>query len=215
MNRVSPPRRQDHQGPPPALSTQRRGGGDTDILCVARSRPSDGRGPLGRESASKTSFRTGFSTQRLALSERKPRHLSSFFVRWDGDALPLPTNEREKRQNRRAPGTSAGEKPDDNESSLSGAAGFSPATGDSIASRSAGNQRHRISCSAIIPLRLCVFAFLWVGGSGFAAKQLRRDKWICVICGQGWVHGFAPLRFSSYSPLASWCLGGSKTTQPS
>jgi hypothetical protein len=83
---------------------------------VARFRTSDGREPLGLESASKTSFRIGFQAQRLALEERKPRHLSFSFNRWEWEA-PLPRYEKEERQNRCAMGTSAGEKTGDDERS--------------------------------------------------------------------------------------------------
>jgi len=63
-----------------------------------------------------------------ALEERRPRLFSSPFIGWK--ALTLHYNNIEERQNRRAFGTSAGEKTDSDgclhlESSV-----FSPATGD-------------------------------------------------------------------------------------
>jgi hypothetical protein len=51
------------------------------FLCVARFWPSsDGQTMLGRETASKTSFCSGFPAQRPALFERGPRHFSSLFA---------------------------------------------------------------------------------------------------------------------------------------
>jgi hypothetical protein len=63
-------------------------------------------------------------------------------------------------ENRRAPGTAAWENPIDDESSLSVASGFSQATGDSIACRSAFKKRDRSSDSAFTTLRLGAFASL-------------------------------------------------------
>ena len=77
------------------------------------------------------------------------------------ETRPSP-NKKEERQNRRAPGTSAGEKAGCDERLCSEKTDFSPATGDPIACRSAGSECNGFQGSAIAPLRLCVFA--WVGG---------------------------------------------------
>jgi len=130
-----------------------------------------------------------------------------FFIQYMGGHA-LHYNNTEKRQNRRSNGTSAGEKADCDERSRSEQTSFSPATGDQpIACRSAANQRDRISGSASASLRLCVFAG-WA--DGWALRSLRFKN--------GQVRALrlrvsAPLRFSWCSPLVSWCLGGSKTTQ--
>jgi len=158
------------------------------FLCVARSRPSNGRKPLGRATVTKTSSRPGVPAQRLALPERKPRHLSSPFNSWEGHA-PSPKYGREERQNRRAPGTSVGEKTGCDERSGSEQAGFSPATGDLlVVCRSAGKKRKRLSNSVTAPLRLCVFAPLRSFSGGWVALRL---------CGS------APLRFFLCVPLCA------------
>jgi hypothetical protein len=108
---------------------QRRRGNLAGFFALARFRPSDGRKPLGLESAPKTSFRIGFQAQRLALFKRKPRHLSSSFNKWERHA-PSPKHGKEERQNRRATGTSAGEKWGVDGRSRPEASHFSPATGD-------------------------------------------------------------------------------------
>ena len=75
-------RRRDAKPAHPPLNAEARSrrGVYADFLCPARSRPShDGRIPLCLESDMKTRFRFGFQTQRLALWERKPRHLSFSF----------------------------------------------------------------------------------------------------------------------------------------
>jgi len=185
-------------------------------LCVARFRPSDGSthclrssgeapwpsdghgvtGPRNRlESELSCRFR-GPAT--CALEERRSRHFSSSFNNWVGHA-PSPKYGSEERQNRRAPGTSVGEKTGGDECSRSEQAGFSPATGDLlVACRSAGKKRKHPTDSVTAPLRLCVFAPLRSSLGGWAALRL---------CGS------APLRFFCRSPLVSWCLGGSKTTR--
>ena len=140
---------------PPTLQrggaeAQRRREDLTQLFRVARFRPSDGRKPLGRDTAPNTSVHLGVPAQRLALEKRKPRHLSSSFNSWER-FVP--------RQNRRAPGTSAGEKAGCDERSRSEQTGFSPTTGDhQIACRSTVKRRHRVSRSTTAPLRLCVFA---------------------------------------------------------
>jgi len=121
----------------------------TGLLRAARSRPLDGREPQGRKSALKTSFRIGFPTQRLAFLERKPRHPSSSFNRWEGHPS-LPTRE-EVRQNRRANSTSAGEKNGCDERLRSEQTDFSPVTGDPIACRSGESPRSHDANSAITP----------------------------------------------------------------
>jgi hypothetical protein len=109
---------------------------------------------------------------------------------------PSPKYERGERQNRRAFGTAAGENPVNDKCSLLEAAGFSPATGDSIACRSANTERNLVPSSAIAPLRLCVFAG-WAGG--WALRSLRfTNEWL------------GNSAFFWCSPLVSWCLGGSK-----
>jgi hypothetical protein len=121
-----------------------------------------------------------------ALEERRPRHPSSSFKRWEWSA-PFPNNKREERQNRRASGTSAGEELDSDGCLDPEWSRFLPVTGDSIACRSAANKRDHPSPSAFAPLRLCGFGR--VGGICV----------ICVICGQDWVGGWlcvsATLRF--------------------
>ena len=171
MNRISPPRHQGHQAHPTTRfeprrtrraqsrppTLQRRGAEPQSrrvdlvrFLYVAMSRPSDGREPLSRDTAPNTSVRHGVPTQRLAFLERKPRHFSSSFNRWEGHA-PSPTHEREERQNRRATGTSA--------------------TGDFlIACRSAGIPRSQLTSSAMASLHLCVFAGRV---EGWALRSLR------------------------------------------
>jgi hypothetical protein len=216
------------QSHPPTLQrrgaeTQRRRGVLDEVLPVARFRPSEnGREPLGRESGSKARFRSGFPTQRLALGKRKPRHLSSSVNRWEWFA-PSPNNEENKRQNRRASGTAAFEKPGDDGYSYPELPGFSQATGDPIACRSAGIPR---STSLAQQETLCASTPLrgWVDGWALRSLRFKNGRAggicvICVICGQiGWVGGSVPsvpLWFSWCPPLVSWCLGGSKTIQHS
>jgi hypothetical protein len=99
------------------------------FLCVARSRPSnDGRVPLGRDTDSNVNVRHGVPTQRPALSERRPRHLSSSFNEWKAHTPRY--NNTEERQNRRATGASAGEKTGGDGCLHPESSGFSPATGD-------------------------------------------------------------------------------------
>ena len=153
-------------------------------------RPSeDGRAPLSRESAPRTSSRLGFPTQRLALTERKPRHSSSSFSSWEGHTSS-PNNEREKRQNRRANGTSAGEKAGCNERSRSEQTDSSPATGDFLSpvvlpgrcGDTFQAQHHSLCASAALR------CLLWAGGWICVYLRYLRFKRaggrICVICGQ-------------------------------
>ena len=149
-------------------------------FCVWRdSRPSNGREPLGMESDTKTRFRRGFHPQRPAHSESAGL-ATSLLHSIDGRDTPPFNTKKEERQNRRASGTAAGEKTVSEESSLSEAAGFSPVTGDSIACHSVGKKRIRVSCSAIAPLRLCVFAPLRYFGR---AGGLRESFVSSCLCG--------------------------------
>ena len=115
-----------HKARPP---TQKRREDLTGFLRVARFQPSDGREPLGRDTAPNTSVHLGVPAQRLALIERKPRHLSFLFSSDGVHASPTPYEGKE-RQNRRAFGTAAGVKRCDDERSRSRFASFSPAAGD-------------------------------------------------------------------------------------
>jgi len=166
------------------------------FLCVARysavqRRP--GIAGSGIRSENKLSNRIpGPAT--CALGERRPRHLSSLFNKWEGCTSPN-THEREERQNRRAVGTATGENPANDECSLSEVAGFSPVTGDPIACRSANTERNLVANSASAPLRLCDFASLRSFLGGWVALRL---------CGS------ATLRSFWCSPLVAWCLGGEK-----
>ena len=85
------------------------------------------------------------------------------------------------KQNRRAPGTSAGVKSDIEESSLWEVAGFSPAAGDPIACRSAVKKRNRLSNSASSSLRaLRSLQFL-----GRVCVDLRSSALSAVFPGRG------------------------------
>ena len=119
-----------------------------------------------------------------AVRRSGPRHLSFSLKSLKGHASPTPQRQEEM-QNRCATGTSAGENSGNDESSLSEVAGFSAATGDSIACRSAGMPR-LLSPAQQEPL--CAFASLrgWVEG------------WLCVFSG-GW-EGFASLASWRFSP---------------
>jgi len=200
--------------------TQRRRASCRRLHRTARSRPSDdGQKPLGQETVPKTSFRSGFLTQRPALRKRRPRRFSFPFNSWEKYTSPI---REEVRQNQRAKGAAAGEKSGGDEHLRSEQTGFSPATGDCpIACCSAINKRDCLSGLAsaslrsLRSLRFCgMGGWIWVylcdlwanlGGSGFAAGRLRRDKREALrLCGS------APLRSFWCSPLVSWCLGGSK-----
>jgi len=136
----------------------------TTLFCPARARPYiHGRAPLGRVVVPNASACHGNPTQRPALRERRPRQSSSSFNSWEVHISP--TYRRQERQNRRASGTSAGEKTGCDERSRSEQTDFSPATGKhQIACRSASNMRKHISGSASAPLcgGLCVFVSLWL-----------------------------------------------------
>ena len=166
------------------MITQRRREVGRRLQRAARSRPSNGREPLCRVSIPKTRFRVGYPTQRPALGERRPRHLSSSFKRWMRHALS-PNNVKEKRQNRRAFGTAAGVKRCDDERSRSRFASFSPAAGDPRSpvvlppiSEITFQAQH---------LPLCMGGWM-VGLRVFVSSWLRRVRasgsaFICVICG--------------------------------
>ena len=103
--------------------------------------PSNGHGTAGSVNHLESELSCWFPDPVVcALEERRSRHSSLTFNRWEGHA-PSPNNE--KRQNRRAPSTSAGEKPDGDGCLDPEASGFSPATGDPIAYRSANKKRKR------------------------------------------------------------------------
>jgi hypothetical protein len=217
MIRVSPPRHQFKFGirnsefgipTQPSLSqrrgaeTQRRRGDLTGFLRVARFRPSDGRKPLGRDTAPNTSVHLGVPAQQLALIKRKPRHFSSSFNSWELHISP--THKREERQNRRAPGTAAGGKSDIDESLLSEVAGFSPVTGDlPIVCRSAANQRDRLSDPASTSLR-SLRSLRFYGVDGWIWFYLcnlwaNPDEWAALR-----LRGSAPLRFFLCVSVPLW-----------
>jgi hypothetical protein len=218
----SPPFSQKRRG----AETQRRREVFTEYFCVARFRPpdegfyrsmscgeapwpSDGHGATGPGNRHESSLSRRFSGPvACALEERRPRHFSSSLNSLEGHAPPSQY-EREERQNRRAMGTSAGEKAGGDGCSHPESSVFSPAAGDlQIACRSAFNKRKRFSNLASASLRLCAFASLRSLSGG---RVDLRDLWANL---GGWValrlRVSAPLRFSWRSPLVSWCLGGSK-----
>jgi len=196
--------------PPFNAETRRRRESCRRLHRTARFRPSDDREPLGRDTDPNARIRHGVPTQRLALSERKPRYFSSSFNCWE--ERTSPSHERKEKQNRRATGTSAGEKRSGDERLRSEFASFSPATGDRpIAGRSALNKWFLLAGSAIAslcgrvggwPSCLCVFVVAtWVGG------------WICVICvicvicGHfGWGEASPQLCASAFFSLCPLCV---------
>ena len=108
-------------------------------------------------------MRASVSVSRLSGLRSKSAGLATSVLQsTKRSGLSLPLNKTEERQNRCAKGTSAGENPDNDESSHSEMGGFSPVTGESIACRSAGMPRNHFTGSAMVSLRLCVSA--WVGG---------------------------------------------------
>jgi hypothetical protein len=199
------------------VAPQSRGGGDTGILLAARFQT------VGKCPSTFEGFRrdpvavgrprdrwVGKPTRELAFEAvSRPGGLrsvsaglaSSLLQFMDWGHVPFPNNQKEKRQNRRAPSTSAGEKAGCDERSRSEQTDFSPATGDSIACRSALNQRngHSAQCSPLCvfaPLRgwrggwLCVF---WVGGLGVLsvlAVQNGRAGGLCVLCASVVIRAF-------------------------
>jgi hypothetical protein len=160
--------------------TQRRRGSLARLLRVARFRPSDGREPLGRDTDPNASIRRGVPTQRPALQKRRPRHFSSLFNGWVRHA-PSTKYGREERQNRRAPGTSVGEKSACSERERSSQPVFSPATGDSRSPVVLPPISGTAFQAQPPPLRVFVSSCLRLGRAGGSAS-------ICVICGlNGWV----------------------------
>ena len=142
-------------------------------LCVARSRPSnDGRVPLGRDTDSNVNVRHGVPTQRPALDERRPRHLSSSFNGWKAHTPHY--NNTEERQNRRANSTSAGEKRCDDKRSRSEFASFSPATGDPRSPVVLPPINGTVFQAQHLPL--CVGGWV-VGLRVFVSSWLRRASW--------------------------------------
>jgi len=170
LNSPQPRRHKDtkeSQNPPShpvetADHADRRRWGHATFLCAARSRPSEYR------NHHSTSF-----DETCALEERRSRHSSSSFNRCEGLA-PAPKYEREERQNRRAPGTSAGEKRCDDKRSRSEIASFSPATGDRR-SPVVLPRRSEITFQAQ-HLTLCVGGWV-VGLRVFVSSWLRRASW--------------------------------------
>jgi hypothetical protein len=172
------------QSPPTRPRTQRRRDAEGPrriLLCGEFPWPSsDGHGTTGPGNRLESELSCRFpGPVACALEERRPRHFSSSFKWWVRHVF-LPTH-RKERQNRRATGTSAGEKTGGDEHSRSEQTGFSPAAGDlQIACRSAVNERDHFQ-----PQRppLCVFAPLrggWTGG-------------LCVLCGSsGWASPASP-----------------------
>jgi hypothetical protein len=85
---------------------------------------------------------------------------------------PSPTNRKEERQNRRASGTSAGEEAGGDGCRHPATPGFSPATGDPIACRSAVKKRKRPSVSVTASWR-----GRRGGGLAFFARAGGRAAW--------------------------------------
>ncbi len=140
--------------------TQRRRGDLTGFLRVARFRPSDGRKPLGRDTAPNTSVHLGVPAQRLALAKRRPRHFSSSFNSRK-DCTPPPLT-REKRGRTDVPrarrpvgsGTSTDARVRRRPSSHRRLAIRSPVVLPSVSSITFQVQHLSLCVSA--PLRLCV-----------------------------------------------------------
>ena len=121
-----------HKAAHPLLNaeTQRRRESCRRFHRTARFRPSGGgREPLGRNTGPNVNVRHGVPIQRPAFGERRPRHFSSSFTRWEGCTSPT-TRKRKERQNRRAQGTSAVEKTDSDGCLRPESSVFSTATGD-------------------------------------------------------------------------------------
>ena len=179
---------------------------------MASSRPSnDGREPLGQEIVPKTSFRSNFLAQRPALSERRPRRFSIPFYSW-GMYTSLPIRE-EERQNRRAFGTSAGEKTESYGCLYPEPMGFSSGTGDRlIACRSVSNNRNHLSGSATITLRLCVKKMQFKSMSALMKSRSDsfRRRYLCDLWGKSvgrWLRVLGVLcgskRMGGRSPFSS------------
>jgi len=167
----------------------------TGLLCVARSWPpnggthrltssgetpwpsNDGKGSTGSGICLEIKLSCRFPDPVVcALAERRSRHFFSPSNRREGHA-PLPTN-TEERQNRRATGTSAGEKWGVDGRSRPEAALFSPATGDHQSPVVLPPRSGTAFQAQRPPLR--------VGGRAgglrvFVPSWLRRG-WLCVLC---------------------------------
>jgi len=209
LNSPQPRRPEDtkkSQSPPihpveTADHADRRRWGHATFLCTARSRASeyrnhhstsfnetpwpldDGRVPLGRDTDSNVNVRHGVPTQRPALDERRPRHLSSSFNGWKAHTPHY--NNTEERRNRRANSTSAGEKRSDDKRSRSEFASFSPATGDPQSPVVLPPINGTVFQAQHLPLCVCRCV---VGLRVFVSSWLRRGRasgsaFICVICG--------------------------------
>jgi len=163
------------------FSTQRRGGAETQRVCLAVLDSGevlavkDGQNPLGWNTTSKTSFRRCVPTQRPALEDRRPRLLPSSILK-RGLILPHPKLERGRRD-RHAGGVAAGGATGLDERSRSERPGAPPVAGDlRIAGAPAGQSRSNASS---LTGGICV---------------------ICVICGQT-SGGRAALRLCASAPL--------------
>jgi hypothetical protein len=201
--RYRPPTLQ-HRG----AETQRRRGSVAGFSCLARFPAVQARpGIAGSENRVECERSPRFSgPATCALEERRPRHLFSLLNGW-GKHAPSPKHEREERQNRRASGTAAGENPANNEGWLSEMVGFSPATGDPIACRSAGIPR---PTSLAQQETLCASAPLrgWVDGRALRSLRFKKERALKDPPTDN--VGLFLREF-----LVSWCLGGSKTIQHS
>jgi hypothetical protein len=128
-----------------------------------------------RRRGANTSFLCIARSRQPALFERRPRYLSSLSDSWE----PAHHNVR---QNRRASGTSVGERRGEDGCSRPEATLFSPATGDrTIAWCSAVNLRHHRRISATAALRLCVSAplrsFGRLGALRVVVSSWLRRRW--------------------------------------
>ena len=183
------------QSPPTPPLAQRRSPDPRELSGVARfpavGRPETG-GPRSRLESELSSRHRGPTA--CALGERRPRHCSSFD---DCERRPPTTHGRKgERQNRRAPGTASGEQRGGDERSGSEPARCLPAAGDPIACRSAAIKRESAHpcTSASASLRLCVFAFIGLGGRASCFPSCLRafvvatwaGEWICVHLCDPW-----------------------------
>jgi len=139
-----------------------------------------------------------------ALEERRSRHFSLLFNGWERHAPP-PNYEKEEWQNRRAPGTSAGEKTGCEQRSRSEQTVFSPVTGDPR-SPVVLPTRNGITFQAQWP-PLCVGRYV-VGLCVFVSSWLRRSNWadLCDL--------WAVLSVPSVPLWFIRCLGNAKTLSP-
>jgi len=210
LNSPQPRRHEDtkeSQSPPShpvetADHADRRRWGHATFLCAARSGASeyrnhhstsfnetpwpldDGHGTTGPGNRFESKLSCRFPDPVVcALEERRPRHLSSSFNGWKAHTPHY--NNTEERQNRRAPGTSAGEKRCDDKRSRSEFASFSPATGDPQSPVVLPPINGTVFQAQHLPLCVCRCV---VGLRVFVSSWLRRGRasgsaFICVICG--------------------------------